>query len=409
MKHYDERMLGLLLDRYERSLLSENKNSRTIHISQALTKKEFSEYYDPASLEYEEIHRQLEGMEEKGLIDLVWRDKKKGHILEKALLREDALEMAYDRMKRTPRSEKRRKLAAILSDYEDRLPAFASWMKGRLAEGEGLQRYADENDPEKFRRVLTLTAAILENDSEEYLRSFSIRVFQDSKVAEGELNQACRILTQFERRDLPEDLETDEILQEFNIYRNPTYLFVKGEALSENLADGIGIFQRDLPVLLERLGRGEKKPDVILTIENLTSYHKWQPKAETLGRCEIVIYLAGYANSVKRHFLEALHQLFPEARLYHFGDIDGGGFRIWKNLCLSTRLAIKTIGMDRETWQHCRQNGRPLTENDKKTLTLMAKDPFFIEQKKLFESMISQNIKIEQECLSQDDLIRHKL
>ena len=49
-------MIRLLLDRYERSLLFEGKNSRTIHIMEKLTRENFPEYFDESSIEFEEIH-----------------------------------------------------------------------------------------------------------------------------------------------------------------------------------------------------------------------------------------------------------------------------------------------------------------------------------------------------------------
>lgn len=76
MKHYDERMLDLLLDRYERNALSEGTNSRTIHIAQRITKQVFPEYFDEASLEYEVIHEQLGELERKGLVTLTWKGRK---------------------------------------------------------------------------------------------------------------------------------------------------------------------------------------------------------------------------------------------------------------------------------------------------------------------------------------------
>ena len=426
MKRYDERMLRLLLDRYERSLLSEGKNSRTIHIAQKITKGDFPEYYDAASIEYEEIHRQLFELERKGIVALAWKGKKEGHILERCVLREERIADAYQMLHRTPKDEKRRRVLEILRQYEDKLPTFTASVTERLEEGRSVRQYLDEENPDALERVLRLAAAILANREEQYLRSFSIRVFHDSKAAEKELNLACSILTRFERRDLPANLETDEILEEFNIYRNPTFVFLKGDFGDRNcsnrisdageavgrqgktgrekgfpwgLREGIGIFQGDLPAVLEELEMGTANPDVILTIENLTSYHQWDVSKRILGNQELVIYLAGYANHIKREFLMALQEQFPRAEFYHFGDIDCGGFRIWKNLCVSTGIPIQPFAMNLETWQEYKGSGRALTEGDRNTLIRMMEDPFYAEQGPLFGEMLKEGIKIEQECV----------
>lgn len=397
MKRYDERMLGLLLDRYEKSLLSEGRNSRTIHIAQRMTKTDFPEYYDSASIEYEEIHRQLGELAARGLVALVWKGKKEGHILEKCVLREESVEEAYAMLCRRPKADKRRTVLQLLSRYENELPSFTAYIRSRLSEGKSVRQYIDEDQPKELERVLMLAAALLSNAQEQYLRSFSIRVFRDSKLAEKELHLACRILTDFERTDLPSDLETNEILEEFNIYRNPTYVFVKGDWPDSGLSQGIGIFQDDLPLLQEKLAAADQKPDVILTIENLTSYHRWNTGEQKLGKRELVLYLAGYANHVKRHFLEELHRLFPETAFYHFGDIDCGGFRIWKNLCCATGIPIRTYGMDLATWQQYKETGRPLTAGDRKTLQAMLEDDFYAQQHPLFRRMLAENCKLEQE------------
>ncbi len=397
MKRYDERMLGLLLDRYEKSLLSEGRNSRTIHIVQRITKEAFPEYYDAASIEYEEIHRQLGELEAKGLITLIWKGKKAGHILEKCTLKEERVEDVYEMLCRQTKSDKRKSILQLLERYENELPSFVNAIQARLAEGKSVRQYVDEERPEDLERVLMLAAALLSNEQPQYLRSFSIRVFHDSKMAEKELHLACRILTEFERKDLPTDLEVNEVLEEFNVYRNPTFVFIKGEGMDFGGSQGIGIFQDDLAMVREQLGTAKEKPDVILTIENLTSYHRWNTKEQRLGKRELVLYLAGYANHVKRHFLEELHRLFPETRFYHFGDIDCGGFRIWKNLCRSTGIPIRTYGMDLATWQQYKETGRPLTAGDKKTLQAMLEDDFYAEQHTLFEKMLAENRKLEQE------------
>lgn len=404
MKRYDERMIRLLLDRYERSLLFEGKNRRTIHIIEKLTRENFPEYFDESSIEFEEIHRQLEELEAKKIVTLYWKGNKQGHILERCILNGEELAKAYALVHRIPREEKKQKVREILKHYEKQLTGFTSYALHRMDEGKSVRKYIDEENPVKLERTLKLASSILTNEKEQYLRSFSIDVFHDSKLAEAELNLACSIIARFERQDLPQDLETDEILEEFNIFRNPTCLFLKGTGLpweeQDGLQEGLGVFQGDLPALRRRLARQSMVPDVILTIENLTSYHQWKPGRHILGERELVIYLAGYANHVKCDFLRQLHELFPDAAFWHFGDIDCGGFRIWKNLCLSTGIGIQPFCMDISTWEACKKQGKTLSEGDQKTLAVMEKDVFFVGQVPLFRKMLEEKIKIEQECIS---------
>lgn len=433
MKRYDERALQLLLDRYERSSLSDGTNTRNIYITVKITKKNFPEYFDESSSAYIEMHEQLEELERKGYISLSWKDKKPGHILESITLLTQKIEEIYAFLHREPKARKEKQMLALLEQYEDWLPVFTGWCAGRIRQGLSVRQYADLDHPENTERVLRLCAAILANREEVYLRAFSIRVFHDSKVAESELNLAASILRRFECREdagqtskgleahapgeghdqmpgrkpgstldlrLPEDLETDEVLQEFGIYRNPSYVFIKGYGISEKWKEGIGIFQDDLEKLSFSMP-DKNAPDVVLTIENLTSYHQWDPKLHTLGSRELVIYLAGYANHVKRELLERIHEDCPQASFFHFGDTDCGGFRIWKHLSLETGIPIKTFGMGLSTYEKYRDYGKPLTAGDRSRLEQMLADPFFSGQTDLFQVMLQENRKIEQECMDQ--------
>ena len=102
---------------------------------------------------------------------------------------------------------------------------------------------------------------------------------------------------------------------------------------------------------------------------------------------------------MKREFLKTLFQAYPYAEYFHFGDIDCGGFHIWKDLCLKTKIPFKTLSMDLETYHKYLKWGRKLTEQDRKALENMIKDPFFGYQSELFKSMLEHDVKLEQECI----------
>ena len=76
MKRYDDLILGILLDKYERSTLYDKRNQRNVSISVTITRDLLPEYYVEGSLAYDSIHEQLEDLEEAGLIELVWKGGK---------------------------------------------------------------------------------------------------------------------------------------------------------------------------------------------------------------------------------------------------------------------------------------------------------------------------------------------
>lgn len=409
MKRYDEKILNKLLDRYEGSLLYSGKNQVNISITVPIQKSIIPEYFDESSMQYDVIHEQLETLEEKGYIRLVWKNKRKGHILDKCELVVDRADEVYRFLRRKPREQKEQEIIRIGETYLGKATAldqFLAWVTSRIKAGESVKKYVDTGNPVAFDRLCVLIWKILTNEEECFLRQFSISCFHDSKVAEKEIEKAVHIIAEFSGDSRFAGLTADEILEEHNIYRNPSWVMLKGsgkfaswrdgmksEISLEAFPGGIGVSNQDI----EEISWSQTiKPDRIITIENLTSFHQWN--CDQSAR-ELCIYLGGYHNHAKRRFLIKLREAYPEAEYCHFGDMDCGGFRIWKDLCLKTGIEFRTLLMDINTYLKHLEFGRELTETDRKTLASMMGESFFAEQKELFELMLERGKKIEQECV----------
>lgn len=422
MKRYDERILQLLLDRYESSLLYEDKNKVNISIFVPINKRTMPEYFDETSVAYDIIHEQLHELESRGYLTLEWGKRKK-HILEKCILNVDFADQIYQQLHRTPRKEKEQRFLRYCDSLRQEYPSrvniqFLHWIDSRIRNGESIKEYADLNNLEAFERLVKIIYSIETNTEDLFLRQFSIRCFHDSKIVEQEIRKACGILMRYsmesaesieeqasEDTDYVTDLNLDEILAQYHIFRNPSWLMMKGNAAflmksSEGIMNsihlqgfpgGMGISNEDIDKIswIE-----DVKPSYIITIENLTSFHQW--RMSDGGLC---IYLGGFANESRRKMLKDLYQVYNQVPFYHFGDIDCGGFYIWKNLCESTGIPFKARKMDLNTYDSYAEYGKDLTGRDRKQLGLMKEDPFFIEQKELFEQMLIRGKKIEQECI----------
>jgi len=409
VKRYDEKILNKLIDRYEGSLLYSGKNQVNISITVLMQKNMIPEYFDESSMQYDVIHEQLEAMEEKGYIRLVWKNKKKGHILDKCELVVERADEIYRLLRRKPRDQKEREIIRIGETYLGKtaeLDRFLKWVITRINAGESVKKYVDTGESVAFERLCVLIWKILTNEEECFLRRFSISCFHDSKVAEKEIEKAAHIIAEFSEGSRFYGLSADEILEEYNIYRNPSWVMLKGsgkfacqcdeirsQVSLEAFPGGIGVSNQDI----EEISWSQViKPDRIITIENLTSFHQWNCDQSAKELC---IYLGGYHNRAKRQFLMKLYEAYPEAKFCHFGDIDCGGFRIWKDLCLKTGIDFRPLLMDSETYLKHLEFGRELTDPDRKTLVSMMEDSFFEKQKGLFELMLEKGKKIEQECV----------
>ena len=428
MKRYDDQILNTLIDKYERSTLYDGSNRVRITIAFPVSRQTLPDYFDETSLSFDTIHTQLREIEEKGFITLQWRKGREGHILEKVLLRPEAVPEIYRYLHRTPRGQKEAAIIAACEPFREMHPCLANiadYVNFQLSQGASIKSVADPDHPEAFSRVLTLAAAILTNHRDCFLREFSVRTFHDSKTAERDISAACTLIRRFSGNESLRNLDNEDLLSEFGIYKNPVWILAKGSGrffVRRDPADTVGeetieageankTQERestagiDISVLPGGIGiAGSDVPDIVwdtsvnitevLTIENLTTFHR-----STAGPGTLCIYLGGYASPARRAFLKSLATAFPNAHFCHFGDIDCGGFLIWKALCLGCDIPFEPYKMDLTTYKSHLGEGRLLTASDRKQLTTMLADPFFQEQQSLFLHMLETGLKLEQEAI----------
>lgn len=402
MVQYDKYVLNQLLDTYESSLLSIGENKRTIHIEFPFVKKAIPAYFDESSQEYEKIHILMRELEEKQLIRILWKGKKEGHIISKVRLNTEMLEQAYAYVHRTPKNDMTALNLQMLEDYLGPditvvCRTFAKYLSERLKEHKSVKEFISLEETDQTKRLLDTIQAIEKNKTQLYIREFSILHFQDSKIFEKMAGRAAHVFKRF--KENCEEMEFDEILAEYNIYHTPNYVYLKGEVkiflgkekmeLSA-LKQGIGISGEDIGRV--RFADMEKVKKVI-TIENLTTYFRWDEKDSLL------IYLGGYHNSVRRALLQEIYACHPEAVYLHFGDIDAGGFEIYRNLKEKTGIPFKTYQMDLETLQCYEKYGKRLTEHDRKRLQGMKDSE---ELKEVICYMLEHDVKLEQECMGSE-------
>ena len=399
MVQYDKMILNRLLDTYESSLLSTGENRRNIHIEFRFTKKALPAYFDESSSEYERIHFFMESLEEKQLIRICWQGGRKGHIIARVQLRTENLETAYAFVRRVPKQD----LAAIhrqlLKECLAKEPtpvcrAFAAHVLERLAEHKSVKEFVQLEDIASTRRLLAVIEAIEKNEEPLYLREFSIRHFQDSKAFEKMEGRIAHIFRRFQPGC--EEAAVEEILAEYGIYHTPDYVYLKGNATLLVGAEKIdlSVLKQGLGISGEDIGRirfaGTAAVKQVITIENLTTFFRWQEEDSLL------VYLGGYHNSVRRALRMELHAACPQAAYHHFGDIDAGGFEIYRDLREKTGIPFRMYRMDLETLQDYEQYGRTLTENDRKRLQKMRGRE---ELREVIDYMLAHDVKLEQECI----------
>ena len=110
------------------------------------------------------------------------------------------------------------------------------------------------------------------------------------------------------------------------------------------------------------------------------------------------MYLGGYHNAVRCNLLKKIYKVFPNITYYHFGDIDAGGFQIYKCLCEKTSIPFQMYQMDLSVLKKYESYGKKLTQNDRKRLCDMM-ESVDEDVKNLITYMLEHDVKLEQECV----------
>lgn len=372
MVQYDRYIMNKLLDAYERSGHFTGRTSTARKVSIAVDRKNFPAYFDESSAEYEQIHAAASELSRDGYVTVMWKRGNSG-IMSKIILNMDKLDDCYAYVKRKPGRQMQNECIELLQrlakQYDSPVcQSFAAHLVDRIEGGKSVKEYIDVADKPDAEALIKCVHAVWTNETQSYIREFSIKVFGDSKKFENILGRIIRVMKDFGGCA---DDDAEGILAEHGIYRTPNYVYLKGSAVIyvcgekidlTALRQGIGISGDDIA----KVCPDEKsKVKRVVTIENLTTFFSWNESDS------LTLYLGGYHNSPRRMLLRKIYECYPAAEYLHFGDIDAGGFDIYRDLCDKTGIPFQMYHMDLDTLKRYEQFARPLTENDRKRLTHM--------------------------------------
>ena len=249
MQPVENKILNDLLDKYENSKLSRGENQRAIRIAFPFKKSTMPKYFDESSLEIEMIHAVAEQMEREGLITIVWKNQKPGYIIEKLVLCENHVEQVYEKLGRKPKQEAEACTKHILEQFYQKTGgevtrSFLSRMIARLDAEQPVKEYLDIMDYRRTEQLIDTLDKAEQNRKECYIREFSIEHFHDSKVFETLVPKICKIFRE-ENEELA-GFENEEILAEYQIYKTPGYVYMKGNVQIYSAGKQIADIRRDV-------------------------------------------------------------------------------------------------------------------------------------------------------------------
>lgn len=386
----EAKILNSLIDSYENSktFLGENKNQQSFKV---VVSKLFPKYEDDSEYEiYKEINSTLENLKQKKFIE--FKVERSGKI-KSAFLIQDSIQIIYDYLKRTPKVQINNQLIEVWDVFKkeqsflyEPLLKYIDEQTENLLANKNIQFFV--GDFTEYMDILVAVKSILENQSEIYIRELSVKLFNNSKRLEEIESSVRSLLYKYGEYD-----NKDTVLEEHNIIKTPSYVMVKGKGILHcgqeinltKIEGDVGLSTQTL----KSLSFVELNGADVITIENLTNFHKYQSEDE------LVIYLGGFHNSVKRDFIKLVSKCNPNTKFKHFGDIDAGGFYILEHLINKTGIDFKPYNMDIHVLEKYKKYWIPLTENDKSRLKVfLSKNSSYNE---VIEFMLCNNCKLEQE------------
>lgn len=239
---------------------------------------------------------------------------------------------------------------------------------------------------------VALLEKIVDNNLCVLERDFSVEAWKDSKVIKKYISKMKYIMNSTALKD-------GDFLEQNGISKNPTLIQIKGTALIRigkntiiDLNDG-NIWGL-APNADYSLICGSK----VLTIENLTTFMDYKD-----NDFDIIVYLGGFANKKQILFLKKI--AFNNV-LYHWGDLDCGGFSILASL-RRYGLDFKSFNM---SIQYVNENIEYFVSLDVKNLknkngyfekiqNLLDDEYLTEEEKKVLSYLKENNIWYEQESL----------
>ncbi|WP_302410773.1 Wadjet anti-phage system protein JetD domain-containing protein [uncultured Clostridium sp.] len=411
-KEWKEQLLSKLLDQYEKSVTyaGENKVKQVFSVKPSDIFKGYNKDFLPPEqlFQKKEFERLIRQMESEGLIHVVPPNT---GILRQICAVPERWEDYYACLNRTEKNILKKRLEEVYHRFCqcDLLEAYGKEKLQTLKNSRA--RKLDEKKVEKeiteAEAIWNLVQFLKENREKQRTtleREMSEAVLHDSKQWEKIYRKkVCGILEHTGRYDEPlAELEEERerqtaLLEEFYIYSNPAYIYLKGDARI-CLEDGRELrIYHDLPMSIPfetfQKAKSIQIQDVaLMTVENLTSFHR-------LEREHIFyLFLSGYHTRTKQALLQRIARENPGLSWHHFGDLDPDGLAIAGHLIRKTGLPFQLCAMGVQELQRFQTYAKPLEAPDRAKAEAMIKQGSSYAG--ILRYMLEHNCKLEQEIIS---------
>ena len=398
-----KQILQKLLTKYESSKTYKGTNSVVQNFS--IKPADIFKEYEKDSTDInaiEDFEKQCKLLESEGLIQLVWKYERISKIV--SISTEDnwnKIRIILGVKDKNTRLKEEIGFYSSVSEKTSSHKIIKDFCKTQIERLQGgkLAEYSLED----ANNIIALLSFILQNKNEILERELSISVLANSKSWESKYKtKILRILKNsgyFNSliENCADEKEVNKvILEECNIFANPSYVYFKGNGTIFFENGNITKTCSEIPFAIssasiEKINSFEITDSKIMTVENLTSFNRIN-EDDTF-----YIFLSGYHNSAKQNFLKKIYSQNAEKEYFHFGDMDPDGFYILENLRSKTSIPFKPYKMGISELEKYSDYTKTLEENDiSKAKALLDKG----HHKEIMEYMLKHNQKLEQEIIS---------
>lgn len=307
----------------------------------SLTKGDLDDYRQLTSLQRKEsFESTVMAARVEGAVDVVWDGRSAGSGFIERINLTDArqlgkflgLTLTQDKV-----SEAQKRLAPMEANFPVVRDVIQRWSELRKNRGLGPDSVEDWLDA--ARTIEFCKSFSVDQPLSLPIREASARLFNDSKRIE-KLTVPLDILLanaiEGEARDGP------SVWQELGLFREEHPVLLAGNVVAER----VGVTARlDTPYVglpASTVKRLVCVPKMVLTIENLTTFHSEARRRSNEDL--LLIYTAGMPSPAWRSMYKRILAELPVSMpVYHWGDIDEGGFRIAATLADDARKVGHTI------------------------------------------------------------------
>jgi len=425
-EYYRYKILSLLLGKYEASRSFQTGTPGKQRPQFAMERSPLADdYFDEMDhRKREAIHAALDELASAGVVEVTWPRFQEGRRVEKVYLNFAAIPRAYDLAGMEPLAQRLERMRHILAPLADHP---WEWVRRWWAEVDGAlaaRRAAglDLNDGEGYENLVRVLDALpgLEDSMPE--RIFSQRVLGDSKAFEQGVKK--RLLSLLKSHG-PEEYETDaEYLDSVGLTDNPQmvlaagpFTFKAGNAVWDagGLPGGLGLSVHTVRAMEITSVAAPR----VLLVENLASYHQVVQKfclAEA-GRREcggeghpaagrpavLAVYTGGFPHRGVKLFLRRLKEYRENPAtgskppVYHWGDMDYGGIRIYEYIRRNFIPDLRPYLMDVDTYNRYLHTGIPFGDEYAARLRQLMDDDVYYTWRPLIQEMLVHRRWVEQE------------